>query len=72
MKEELLVSLNRKKPDIVEHLNIEYFKIVERVKTVGPLRVVAGLCRASGCIRVRYIGVCSISCWISREKSQCR
>lgn len=39
VKEELLTSLNRKKPDIVEHLNIEYFKIVDRVKSVGPIKV---------------------------------
>jgi hypothetical protein len=34
------VSLNRKKPDIVEHLNIEQFRIVEKDKSIPPFKVV--------------------------------
>jgi hypothetical protein len=39
IKEELLISLNRKKPDIVEHLRIEYFRIIEREKEETPILV---------------------------------
>ena len=39
MKEELLVSLNRKKPDIVEHLDIDFFRIVERDKETPLVKV---------------------------------
>jgi len=41
VKEELLVSLNRKRPDIVDLLRIDYFRIVERDKDTPLVKVLA-------------------------------
>lgn len=39
IRDELLISLNRKKPDIVEHLRIDFFRIVEKDKDRMPITV---------------------------------
>ncbi len=51
------MSLNRKKPDIVEHLNIEHFRIVEKDKSIPPFKVDYYLCSLLRCIPLKCIDV---------------
>ncbi len=64
----MLTSLNRKKPDIVENLNIEYFKIVERDKSIGPIKVLVLVLSILEYTTAKFIAASSISSSTSKAK----